>query len=504
MISPTQMAMLRAALPSGYQIPGIDTSAGNPLPAASLVDARTITTNPSATFFFDSASNRVVVNGAGVTIQGYNFASVFLYVNGANCTVDSCTFDDNTAPLPSIIGQRTATGLTVQNCTFNGGDNVNSTGWVNANAIGMTVTGCAFLKTPSHAISTIGGTISGNFFQGAGYLTGAHPDAINCLYSAAPLTVTNNFIDWTMSPDMPPNGSTNNCIRFTTENGNNRAGLTVTGNILLGGLWTVTACATAVTWPFTGQPPLKGDMGAMSNVTLTGNYMGWAIWGPISATNGKTTLPATNSTFAPNTMVDWTNPIYSTAAWSGLQASYEAPALTAAQAALATAQAAYADAIAAAEAALSAAQAAFTGAQANVAASWTAYSAKIQYSGVQGATLHATAAKPILIGGAGPQYLQGGVSGVQTIFKYLSPGDSPSGGGRDCVQTFNAASDAFDFSAMPGLTLASGAPGSGQVGWTTSATETQLMLMLPDSSVTPDMIIRIIGHPALTPANFIF
>ena len=75
------------------------------------------------------------------------------------------------------------------------------------------------------------GVVTGNYFSGEGYLTGAHADAIYVPDTTGPVTITNNFIDET--PNAGATGLSNNDIRITDELGNIND-VTVTGNYLIG------------------------------------------------------------------------------------------------------------------------------------------------------------------------------------------------------------------------------------------------------------------------------
>ena len=64
----------------------------------------------------------------------------------------------------------------------------------------ITVANNTFVDTPGDGLDVGAGTITGNYFSGGGYLVGSHADAIWVPDTTGPVSITNNFIDWTTSP----------------------------------------------------------------------------------------------------------------------------------------------------------------------------------------------------------------------------------------------------------------------------------------------------------------
>ena len=144
------------------------------------------------------------------------------------------------------------------------------------------------------------GVVSGNYFEGVGNASGGqHADAIWVTNSQGPVTISNNFIDWVADGT---ESYVNNTVRITTEEGsvNN---VTVTGNYLLGGGYTISAGV--------------GTNGSYtySNINMDNNYIGFGLYGAF--------YPGAKSgvTQSGNTIFDFTNPIYSTRAWAAYQAA---------------------------------------------------------------------------------------------------------------------------------------------------------------------------------------
>ena len=104
----------------------------------------------------------------------------------------------------------------------------------------ITIENNSFINTPSHAINIDAGVVTGNYFSGGGYQTGAHADAIWVGATTAPVSITNNFIDWTATPAAV--AGTNNAIWLNPGVGSGVvANVTVSGNYLLGGQHTISA-----------------------------------------------------------------------------------------------------------------------------------------------------------------------------------------------------------------------------------------------------------------------
>ena len=114
------------------------------------------------------------------------------------------------------------------------------------------------------------GVVSGNYFSGAGYLPGAHADAI-WVPSSTGTTITNNLIDGTINADSPAN--VNSDLRITNEAGNT-SNVTISGNYLLGGGYTVEAGSTNTTY-------------TISNVSVMNNYIGYSVFGRLLPHHGR-------------------------------------------------------------------------------------------------------------------------------------------------------------------------------------------------------------------------
>ena len=115
--------------------------------------------------------------------------------------------------------------------------------------------------------------------------------------TSVPTTITDNFIDGTYSANAPANA--NSDIRIDDQFGN-VSNITVSGNFLLGGGYTVEV----------GQ---VGTEYTISNVAIANNYIGFYWYGGFYPnTQNYTTMTG-------NTIVSYANPNSSAQALAGLQ-----------------------------------------------------------------------------------------------------------------------------------------------------------------------------------------
>jgi Right handed beta helix region len=391
-ITAAEIQMIRNANP-GAILPGIDTVAGNPSATSSLISISQITTNNKAPYFYDPVRNTVNVTQAGAVLSGINFGTASVVIGANNVTIKDCTFTGTTNPYCTIRQPVTVSGAIVENCTFQGSKAPTETNaWISSNA-NITIKNNKFLDSPQDAVSiggaaTGGGVITGNYFSAAAYMPGAHADAIWVTDSTQPVAITDNFIDGTQNADAP--GQPNNDIRLTAEVGS-LSNVTVSGNYLLGGGFTVGVGG--------GTP---GSAYQTSNVSVTNNYIGFGAYGPYSV--------GTNTYVSPgaNTIVDFTNPTYSTQAL----AAYELAGVPTAKMVSATSAGSFAA---------------------------TGSAATTVLGNGFGAHLGAGTGETNFVGGEGAQYLYGGQGA--NILTYLSIGD-----GNDRMSAFDPAKDVIDLS----------------------------------------------------------
>ena len=391
MITAAELTLLETADPNGV-FPGINETVGNPLPTPSLKSYTTITTNQKAPVYYEPSENTVVVKGNGAVLSGYNFSGAEVTVYANNATIENCTFSDISPGYNSLVQENPYHGMTVENCTFNGGDNVNLATFIDAGGY-ATITGNSFINVPSHDIGVDAGVVSNNYFSGGGYLTGAHPDAINVYNTIAPVTISGNFIDWTNNASAA--GDTNNAIRITTDSGDT-SDVTVTNNVILGGNYSILAQPSTILWVDHGSTGTVGTKGVMTNVDISNNYVGFAVYGAYY----NDSVPGV--TYSGNHVFDYTNPVYSEEAW----AAYAAAGVKTTYLVTSTG----------------------AGLAGYAAGSSTLYGAGYNVG------MHATGMyETVFVGGAGAQYMTGGTG--ENIFKYLAISDSPANGQKTRLAT---------------------------------------------------------------------
>src|SRR5271155_1623724 len=252
MLTSAEIQLIRNADP-GAKLPGIDTPTGNPLAASSLVSYTQVANAP---FYYNATNNTVFVTQNGAVLSGINFGTASVNIDANNVTIKDCTFTGTTGYW-AIDQTGSYSGATVENCTFQGsGSPTEINVWIDATQ-NITIEYNSFLLSPTDAIDFGGGTVTGNYFSGAGLAPGAHADAIQLLASSGPTIITDNLIDGTYDADAAANA--NSDIRLCTEEGN-VSNVTVSGNFLLGAGYTVEA--------------INGGDGSFSNISITNNYIG--------------------------------------------------------------------------------------------------------------------------------------------------------------------------------------------------------------------------------------
>ena len=101
----------------------------------------------------------------------------------------------------------------MENCTFTGSKSPTEYNvWIGS-SLGITIEDNTFLNSPADCDRHSAGIVTGNYFSGEGYETGAHADAIYVTDSTGPITITDNFIDETPNAGAP--GVANSDIRLT-------------------------------------------------------------------------------------------------------------------------------------------------------------------------------------------------------------------------------------------------------------------------------------------------
>src|SRR6266568_3948207 len=395
MITNTQLSMIEQASP-GINWPGISTLAGAQTTTTALKSWSTLPTTGTSPVYYDAVHQRVIVQSAGAVLDGYDFRGVMVTVNASNVTIKNSTFDDATG----YWAVREATGyngLTIDHSTFAGTkvDHVYAS-FISTGLGTATITNNSFLNAPSDAVQIGGGTISGNYFAGAGYQTGAHADAINVLTAtSAPIDISGNFVDWTSNADAK--AETNNAIHIVSGPGV-ISNVSVHDNVLVVGMVTVAA--------------IESTPGTLSNISIDNNYIGFGKLGAFYSGD------APQVEVSGNTIFDFSNLSGNAQAWQAFLAA-----------------GIHTDRLIVEGSTITNLQSAGTG-------------TTTLYAGAEnGVHLFGGAHETIFVSGAGAQYLSGG-SG-KNIYTYLSAGDSTTIH-RDLIGNFHDNQDVFDLHLISG------------------------------------------------------
>ena len=191
----------------------------------------------------------------------------------------------------------------------------------------------------------------------------------------------------------------NSDLRITNEAGNT-SNVTVSGNYLLGGAYTVEAGSTNTTY-------------TVSNVSIANNYIGYSVFGAYYP-------PTAGITETGNTTIDFTNP----APWTQAQAAYQAAGLPTANVVSATTSNVWA-----------------------IASGSTPTT--VLGNSIVGEDLQGGAGETNFVGGAGAQHLYAGKGA--NILTYLAVSD-----GGDTVAGFDPAKDVIDLSHIDADLTAAG------------------------------------------------
>jgi hypothetical protein len=179
--------------------------------------------------------NTLYVTKAGAVLDGLDLRGVSVVVQADNVSIKNSL---GNAPGHWAVRQEDgSSGLTVENCTFDGGKSAGA-GYIIDGSGSMTIRGNEFFNLPSDGVNAQGGTIEQNYFAGGGYAPGAHADAISVHSSSAPLAIRQNYIDYVGRPDAAV--GTNAAIKIVPHFGAVRD-VVVEGNTLLGGGYTIYA-----------------------------------------------------------------------------------------------------------------------------------------------------------------------------------------------------------------------------------------------------------------------
>lgn len=186
-----------------------------------------------AAITYSSATKRIRITTAGTVMDGYDIRGAFVTVEASNVTIKNCLADASANPYYIIDQYAGNSGLTVENCTFDGLklDNVTAAMITGRNET-LTVRDCVFKNAPADMVKLTKGTVTRSYFIGGGYASGTHSDAIQATGGTGPITITENFVDWRTPADTI--AGTNSAV-IIQASGNNISSVVITDNLMFGG-----------------------------------------------------------------------------------------------------------------------------------------------------------------------------------------------------------------------------------------------------------------------------
>ncbi|MFG5120511.1 M10 family metallopeptidase C-terminal domain-containing protein [Methylorubrum sp. POS3] len=256
-------------------VAGLHAAVGTPLTDEQLKSFTTLKSTDGV--YYNKALNTLAITKSGVTFDGYDFRGVSINVQADNVTIKNSTFDASVGKY-AINAFPGTKNLTVVRSTFDGLklDNIGYVDFVASRGENTALTNNAFLDAPSDAVTIQSGTISGNYFAGGSYATGAHADAIWIGKTIGSVVITDNVIDWRSRADAP--NENNEAVRITGELGN-VSDVLVKNNILLGGSMTVLVSDGAT------QTHNADQVGTVTGVKIVENVIDFGKYGDLEQTS---------------------------------------------------------------------------------------------------------------------------------------------------------------------------------------------------------------------------
>jgi len=222
---------------TSYDIPYVDYQVGVAA-GAKLKDYHSLpgTGTAGAAITYSASNNTVYVKGDNLVVSGYDFSGTTVVVMGNNVTVQNSKFDAAFGWY-ALTQFKGFSGLVVDHNTFDGLKiDKEYARFVNSGEGKITITYNEFKNAQTDAVELTHGLVANNYFNGTGYQTGAHADAIWVYKTTGPVVITNNFVDSRQPADAPT--VPNNAVQIVNKFGDVH-NVTVTKNVLLGGSYTV-------------------------------------------------------------------------------------------------------------------------------------------------------------------------------------------------------------------------------------------------------------------------
>ncbi len=163
----------------------------------SLLAVASITQSTKAPYYYSPSKNTLYVTQAGAVLSGINFGSATVIIEANNVTIKDCSFSGCTTGSPWPVYQAAAySGATAGELHVRGLQIADRKQQLDRVHLGITIKDKSFLDSPSDAIDIRSGVVTGNYFSGTAYLTGAHSDAIWVDGSTGPTVITAILDRW--------------------------------------------------------------------------------------------------------------------------------------------------------------------------------------------------------------------------------------------------------------------------------------------------------------------
>lgn len=213
--------------------------------------------------------SRVIISQAGARLENVDCSGCYVSVHASNVTLRGCRFTVTEGVPVALDCYDGVTGILIEACHFDGlKKDIHSEPILRVRDGTLTARDCLFENLPSDGITMVGGLIENCQFRGAGYLTGAHADAIWIPRTIAPVIIRNNDIDFRKRPDAKV--IPNTAVQVTPKTGD-ISDVLIEGNRFRGGSYTIQVSGH----------PLIGDKHHITRVVIRNNLIDDWIYGPL-------------------------------------------------------------------------------------------------------------------------------------------------------------------------------------------------------------------------------
>jgi hypothetical protein len=220
-----------------------------------------------------SAFPRVAIVGEGAALENVDCSGCYVSVQASRVVLRGCRFTAVQQLAVVVDMYSNCKDLTVELCHFDGMKmNVGTDTMLRARDGTMIVRDCLFENLPNDGVNLVGGSVVNCTFRGAGYLSGAHADAIAIGKTVAPIVIMNNTIDYRNRDDAK--AQTTSAIAIGSGFGN-IADVRIEQNVLLGGAYSL----------YVTEPPKTAGMYRCEKVVVRNNLIGGWMFGPLYPQN---------------------------------------------------------------------------------------------------------------------------------------------------------------------------------------------------------------------------